>query len=296
MIDNINQIGNYGVNKVFVWANADLDGVASTILLGNIFSNFEYKSIFFGNFVAAYEAWAQTDLDDYHTVFIVGMPLDQSTINRLDDSRLIFVTDKKEKLNVFDSTLFMEEKTSCCKLLYSKFKEKVVFPANLIKFIAYVDDYNSQTLKFDESKYLNAIYRKSGTHKFTKFVNRFWNGFDGLTDKEVNLGDQFYRELEKELETLTLYQGEFKGFKVMSTFTKFSVNEISQALLDVYGGEVVMIVNPDTKFVSFRKSKGSKADIRFMAENLCNGGGGEFASGGTITQKFMDFTTKLSQL
>lgn len=54
-----------------------------------------------------------------------------------------------------------------------------------------------------------------------------------------------------------------------------------------------MNLNPDTNFVSFRKPEGSNADITFMAEKLCNGGGGEWASGGNITQKFLDFTQKL---
>ena len=50
------------------------------------------------------------------------------------------------------------------------------------------------------------------------------------------------------------------------------------------------------QFVSFRKKKDSSADIKFMAENLCNGGGSLNSSGGKITQKFLDFTTTLIEL
>ena len=261
-------------NKVFVWSNSDLDGVASTILLGNMFSQFEYRPIFFGDFEEAYANWADTNLDSYDKVFIVGMPLDQSLINRLDDHRIVFVSDKGEKYNTFDSTLIVEEKSSCCKLLYGKFKGKVQFPTNLVKLVAYVDDYNSQTLKYEESRFLNAIYRKSGSKKFSHFIDRFWAGFDGYTDKEINLANQFFREIDNELQGLTLYKGQFKGFDIISTFSKFPVNEISRALLDNYDTDVIIVVNPSTKYVSFRKKRDSKSDIKFMAENLCNGGAG----------------------
>ncbi len=282
--------------KIFLWVNSDLDGVASTILLGNMCSCFEYRPIFFGDFEDAYTKWAESNLENYDKVFIVGMPLDQSLINRLDDYKLVFITDKKEKYNTFYSALISEEKTSCCKLIYNKFKDKIQFSKKLVKLVAYVDNYNSQSLKFEESRFLNAIFRKSGAKKFTLFVNRFWNGFDGFTNKEVNLANQFYKEIDEVLENLTLFQGEFRGFKVLSTFTKASVNEVSKGIFDNYDTDVVVIVNPDTKYVSFRKNRESKADIKFMAENLCNGGGGEFSSGGNITQKFLDFTTKLAPL
>ena len=93
-----------------------------------------------------------------------------------------------------------------------------------------------------------------------------------------------------------MYEGEFRGWKVISTFSKMSVNEIAKKIMDNHNHDVVIIVNPDTMFVSFRKPNESSADICFMAQNLCEGGGGEWASGGKITQKFLDFTTKLIEL
>jgi hypothetical protein len=276
--------------KVFTWVNSDLDGVGSTILLGNMFSNFKYRNIFFGDFQETFTEWWENCRDDYDKIFIVGMPLDQTMVNKLDDRKIIFVSDMKDRPNVFDSTLIQEETTSCTKLLYQKFKDKIDFPVNLKKLFAYVDDYNSYDLKHEETKYLNALYRKSGGSKFQKFVNRFWKGFDGFTDSEKEKAEKFFKELDEELENLEIYQGEFKGFKVLSTFSKFSVNELSHALLDNYEVDVVIVVNPDTKFVSLRKAKDSKASAQMMAENLCDGGGSEFAAGGGITQKFIEFT------
>ena len=64
-------------------------------------------------------------------------------------------------------------------------------------------------IKHRESEYLNAIYRRFGYRNFYKFVDRFFNGYDGLTDSEINMlktkklffKDEIYR-LEKRLSEL----------------------------------------------------------------------------------------------
>lgn len=288
-------MNNYDVSKIFVWANSDLDGAASVILLGNIFPNMEYKSVFFGDFYNSYVDW-ESNLENYDKVFVVGMVLDRYLINKIDDHKVVFVSDRGEKLNVFDSSIISEEYSSCCKLLYKKFKEKFEFPTDLKKLILYVDDYNQYSLKHTESEYLNAIYRNTRYNRFKVFVNRFWNGYDGLTDKEMESAEAFFLAIDNEYANLDLYDGSFKDWSVIATFSKFSVNEIAKKLIDNHKKDVIIVVNPDTQFVSFRKPEGSIADIAFIAENLCSGGGSKWASGGKITQKFLDFTQKLIQM
>jgi oligoribonuclease NrnB/cAMP/cGMP phosphodiesterase (DHH superfamily) len=286
----------YDMSKVFAWVNSDLDGIGSTILLGNLFKNFEYRHCFFGKFEEQYLLWAKENAEDYEKIFIVGMVLDQNLIKKIDDHRVVFVSDRPEDFKVWDSTMIQEECTSTTKLLYKKFKEKVEFTKNLKKFFLYVDDYNSYDLKHEETKYLNALYRKSGGNRFINFVNRFWNGFDGFTATEVKLAEGFFNELEKELEEIVLYTGEWGVFKVFSTISKFSVNELSHSIMENYKGDVVIVMNPDTKFVSFRKYKGSEVDIAKMATDLCEGGGGEWAAGGKITKEFLEFSELLVEL
>lgn len=288
-------MSNYNVSKIFVWANSDLDGACSTILLGNIFPDLEYKSAFFGDFLNQYTEW-EHNLENYDKIFIVGMVLDQSIINKIDDPKVVFVSDRNEKLNVFDSSIITEEYSSCCKLLYKKFKDKFDIPPDLKKLILYIDDYNVYSLKHKESEYLNGLYRNTRYNRFKVFVNRFWNGYDGLTDKEMVLAESFFHAIDNEYKNLDLYEGQFKDWSVIATFSKFAVNEIAKKLIDNHKKDVIIVVNPDTQFVSFRKPEGSTADIAFIAENLCSGGGGEWASGGKITQKFMDFTQKLIQI
>lgn len=283
--------------KVFAWLNSDLDGIGSAIVLGNIFKNFEYKSVFFGDFERQFTEWSTTEAEKYDKIFVVGMVYDQKMINQLDDHKIIFVSDGPERLNVFDSTWVQKETTSCSKLLYNKFKEKVEFPNSIKQLIVYIDDYNSQTLKYEESKYINALHRKAtGSKRFDRYVNRFWKGFDGFTESELGIVQTFFDEIAAEGEGLDLYSGEFKGSKVLATFSKKSANEVAKLILDNHEVDAVMVVNLDTQFVSFRAKEGTKADARLMAENLCSGGGVKSSAGGKLTPKFMDFTQTLIQL
>lgn len=287
---------NYDVSKIFCWVNSDLDGVGSAILLGNLCPNFEYRHCFFGNFEQQYTLWAKEHLEDYDKVFVVGMVLTPTLIKNIDNHRVIFVSDRPEQIKSWDSTVIQEECSSCTKLLYKKFKNKVNFTDNLKKFFVYINDYNSYELKHDESKYLNAIYRKSGPRRFIRFVDRFWNGFDGFTDSEVELADKFFQELEEELGSIQLFSGKWEGYKVISTISKFSVNELAHSIMNNYETDAVIVMNPDTQFVSFRRSIGSDINISEMAENLCEGGGGEWAAGGQMTKRFLAFSQNLEEL
>lgn len=282
------------MSKVFIWANSDMDGACSTILLRSIFPNSEYRSVFFGDFSNQYEAW-ESELDEYDKVFIVGLVLNQSLINKMDDSRLVFISDRDEKLTAFDSTLVLENSTSCSKMIYKMFKNKVSFSDELKLLTLYVDDYNSYALKYKESKYLNGVYRNIKYNRFVTFVNRFSGGYDGLTDSEMSKAESFFSAIQTEYEEMEKFVGEYRGWSVIAAFSKLPVNEIAKKLIDNHDSEVIIIVNLDTQFVSFRKPHGSPADIVYLSEKLCNGGGGEYASGGNITDKFLEFTTTLTK-
>lgn len=294
MLDIIENSCNYGVSKIFIWANSDLDGAASTIMLGNIFPNMGYRAVFFGEFLSQYQQW-EDNLDDYDKVFVVGMVLDQQLINKIDDKKLVFISDRNEQIKTYDSTLISEDSTSCVKMLYNKFKDKFQFTTDLKKLVLYVDDYNSYNLKFDESKYLNGLYRTRPMNRFKHFVNRFWNGYDGLTDKEMGDAEHFFEKIDEAYEKLEIFKGKFMDWSVTAAFTTQSVNEMAKKLIDNHSSDVIILVNPDTQFVSFRKPTGSPANIAYMAENLCDGGGSDRAAGGKMgNKKFLEFTNTLT--
>jgi hypothetical protein len=159
--------------------------------------------------------------------------------------------------------------------------------------IAHFDDYNSYNLKYPLTKCLNSLYRKSGNRKFQTFVNKFWNGLAELTPTELKLCEQYTREIDEELQKLDVYGTKYQDKPVVATFSKLPVNEIAAYLLSEYKADVAIVVNTSTEFVSFRKSTSSSIDLRYMAENLCNGGGGQYAAGGKLTTKFMEFSQNL---
>lgn len=284
------------MNKVFTWVNSDLDGVGCTILLGNIFSNFSYRGIFFGDFENQFEEWWKDNHMEYDKIFVVGFPLSQELINKLDDEQIIFVHDFPESFKSYDSKIIQENTTSCSKLLYKTFKEKFEFPKNIKRLISIIDDYNSQKLKFRESFCLNAIFRKTFNGRFKKLVKKYWYGFVGFSDRELNLIKEFVSDLKRELKNLELYTGQYEQYSVISTFSKFPVNELAVELLKRHDKDVVIVVNPDTNFVSFRKNKNSDLDLKKMAEFLCEGGGNEYAAGGKITKNFLKFTEELEKI
>jgi oligoribonuclease NrnB/cAMP/cGMP phosphodiesterase (DHH superfamily) len=282
--------------NVFLWVNSDLDGVGSTILLGNIFKNFEYTPVFFGKFEQEYFEWYDDNFHKYDKIFVVGMPLSQDLVNKLDDKKIVFVSDQPDVIRIRESTLIQETLSSCSKLLYKKFSKSLQFPAEIKKLIAIIDDYNGYNLKLEESKILNALFRRSGSRRFYNFVNTFWEGFRSFSDSEIQIYQNFQKELTKEVENLELFGGVYKNRSVIATFSEFSAAEVANCIINTYTVDIVIVVNIKNKFVSFRKSKDSPADIVFMAQNLCNGGGQEFSSGGSLTSKFLEFTNTLKTL
>ena len=282
--------------NVFLWVNSDLDGVGSTILLGNIFKNSEYTPVFFGKFEQEYFEWYDDNFHKYDKIFVVGMPLSQDLVNKLDDKKIVFVSDQPDVIRIRESTLIQETLSSCSKLLYKKFSKSLQFPAEIKKLIAIIDDYNGYNLKLEESKILNALFRRSGSRRFYNFVNTFWEGFRSFSDSEIQIYQNFQKELTKEVENLELFGGVYKNRSVIATFSEFSAAEVANCIINTYTVDIVIVVNIKNKFVSFRKSKDSPADIVFMAQNLCNGGGQEFSSGGSLTSKFLEFTNTLKTL
>ncbi len=283
-------------SRIFVWANSDMDGAASVILFRTIFSKFNYRSVFFGAFEEQYKKWAKDNLEDYDKVFVVGMVLSQKLLDEIDDPRVVVISDMGEEYEMDDGLLIDEKCTSCCKLIFKKFRKHGKFTKNIIRLIGYVNDYNDYQLKYPESMYLNGLWRKTSYGRFDKFVDRFKDGYDGLTDSEMQRARDFMKEIETEMENIDLYYGLYKDYRVYAVFSKLSVNEVAHHLMKKCNCEVVIVVNQDTNFVSFRKPRESEANIARMAKKLCDGGGGEFAAGGSITKEFIEFTQNLKKI
>lgn len=282
-------------SDIFLWVNSDLDGVGSAILLSHIFPNFEYSHVFFGKFQESYLKWVKKNYNRYDRIFIVGFPLSQEFINKIDDQKVVIINDKGDNFKTWESIYIDEPSSSCSKLIYKKFKDKIEFSKEVKRLILYIDDYNSQELKYEESKYLNSIYRTFSLNRFSLFFERFKNGYDGITQTEEDRHLSYMEEIDHEASILDIYQGFWRDKKVIGVVTKMPVNEISQELFKHYKCDFILILNPDTNFVSFRRPKTSDVDVSQIALMLCGGGGSPSVAGGQLTKTCMDYLQKLEK-
>lgn len=282
-------------SKVFLWVNSDLDGVGSAILLSHVFPKFSYSHVFFGKFPEDYMKWVKKEYNNYDKIFIVGFPLTQEFVNKIDDEKLVIINDKGDKLKTWESLYIDEEYSSCSRLIYSKFKDKIDFSKDVKRLVLYVDDYNTQTMKFEETKYLNAIYRTYSYNRFGSFFTRFRDGYDGISDSEVQRYEDFYKKIEETASTLDIYEGKFRDWSVVGTIISNSlpVNELFQELSKHYKGDFMMFINSETNFVSFRSYPDSNVNVGEIAEVLCDGGGNSKVSGGQLTKRCLEFSQKL---
>jgi len=101
-------------------------------------------------------------------------------------------------------------------------------------------------------------------------------------------------KLKEQLKTTTYYVGKIKNYKVISCCTDFAVNELAYFSLKKFNADIAFIVIPSTNRVSIRKNKNTcELDLSKLAELLCDGGGHAYASGGKLTDKFLNFTKTL---
>lgn len=278
--------------KVFVWANSDMDGAASVILMKQIFKSLDYSGVFFGELEEKMIPWYDEHEDEYDKIFIIGCSLNQSLLNKIDSEKVVIINDRDDGLTSKYAKIKTEEFPSCTLYIYKLFSEALKLSKEMKRLVKYVNDYNSYALETEEAQYLNGLFRKSGSNRFDFFINRFENGYDGFTFSEKRIAQVFFKELEDEFDSLDLFHTIYdEKYKILGTFSDKSVNEIAGPILNQHKDvDAVIVISLRNKYVSFRKREGSDIDIVFLAENLCSGGGGQYASAGRLTSRFMKFT------
>ena len=168
------------------------------------------------------------------------------------------------------------------------------------KLIILADDYDSYTLQIPESMKLNIIFWNTDK-AFETLQKQLIMGFHGFSIQQENIIKMHYDKLEKIKDTLSVYaakiniQGKLRY--VCATFTDSMINDVADILKDDYNAEIAIVVNPKENHVSFRRPKGiEQVDMSILAKTLTGGGGHEYAAGGHITDKFMQFTKLLKQI
>lgn len=180
--------------------------------------------------------------------------------------------------------------TSCTKLIYNRLKENgATLSVPMIKLLSLIDDYDSYTLKYEDSYNLNILFWYYNSDRLVYFAERFKNGFDGFTDPEKNLIKSYIRKFENYYNDLRLYHAEIpigsRSYKFISAFAHKHVNDIAHRILQKNKDicDVVMLINSNNKRVYLRRQKESDINLGKFAEKICDGGGHKYAAGGILT-------------
>ena len=300
--------------NIHVFTDIDLDGSTSLLALhwglkakiGEI----TYKATTISNLRRELLRWLENDsIDNYDYVYFLDLDT-SNCVDLIDNKKTIIIdhhlTHVKNKHNYKNATVDVVETTSCAKKIYNCFKSsfKDTLSSEQKLLIAMADDYDSYQFKLPLSYNLNCLLTNTqktlDKNRTDKFVERFYNGFNGFTVQENNIIKEYINGRDTTIKELKIFSGNVniskQEVKVTGTTGTKYVNDICDYLIKQYNSDIVFFVNTNNQHVSFRKKKECVIDLSKLAAKLCEGGGHEYAAGGKITEMFMEFTKQLTPL
>lgn len=304
------------LKDIHVFTDVDLDGTGSLLALhwsyGCKPGQISYKGTTVSNLRKEYLKWAENDsLSNYKLNYFLD--LDTSTCADLIDvgGRGVSIIDHhithvnaiKEGVykNAFTHVI---ETTSCAKLVYKYFQLDKKLTKEQKYFIALVNDYDSYQFQLPETYDLNCLYTNTqkslDKNRQDKFLERFYNGFDGFTSMEKNIIAEHKKNRDQVLNNLKIFAGDVnigKGkYRVVGTICTKFVNEVCDYLIKNHKADIVFSMNNNNQHVSWRKNKDTcPVDLSKLSAVLCEGGGHEYSAGGKVTDAFLEFTKQLTQ-
>lgn len=282
--------------KVCIWTDNDLDGAGSALLMKIIYETVETTIHEVSDFemVGRIKGWFNQNYDLYDKIFILDLHIPIELLPTIDKEKVVVIDHHASHVDVktqyHQATVIIEEETSCVKLIRRKFAK--VLDTKLTKpqeqLLAIVDDYDNYTLKYTESLKLNAIYKSYNKPKVDKFIESFSGGIREFNVHELNTIKIYFKKYKQTVDEAEFFEGNLKGYKVISCVAHFAINEVAEYALKKYNADIAIIVILDANAVSFRKKVNTcSIKLNKLAEVLCDGGGHEYASGGKITDNFL---------
>lgn len=280
--------------RLLVLTDNDLDGAGSALFIKWLYKNklTTFKVIEVTESTVVNE-FNNLRLDDFDKIFILDIDLNRQQIPRVDDKRVVVfdhhLQHEQDKYVYKSAKAVVESCSSCISLLYSKFKDKIDITPEQLQLIDLIDDYDSYKLEHKDSLKLNAIHKTYNNPKAEKFIDAFYSGFRPYTIQEKNGIKLFIKKFKEQLES-QVYVGKIKSYKTVSMIGNYAISEIANYIISKHDAEIGIIVNLDTKTVSFRRSKTSDVDVSIIAKTLCEGGGSPAIAGGKLTENFANLT------
>lgn len=293
--------------KIAVWSDVDLDGAMCQLLFAWMHgeANIERYICNVARLREELLKWLNTHkFSDYQQVIFAD--LDTSTIADLIDLDNVTIYDhheshEKQAAAYAKAKAHVYECKSAAEVIYRENKETFAFnitSPERIKLVLMVSDYDSYTLQLKDSKNLSIVFWTYTGNRVEQFCKEFYEGFKGFNGMQQN-AIAFYKNKLKEItDNLQLFEGAIKEYKLLSCFCNTAHNDVAEHVLNKYNASIVLLVNPKTQTVSFRKNKDCKINLATLADAICGDGAGghESAAGGKITEKFLTFTKTLKPL
>ena len=301
--------------NAIVWFDSDLDGMCSYLafcwLNGEFFP---YKTSTLKKFGVDYNKWKTENEDKYDKIYILDMDISENA-ELIDIPKVTIIdhheTHLKSITKYKNAKTIVELCTSCTKLIIKAYKDKLskltkphlnllnYYQLAELKLLLLADDYDCYALKYPDSYKLNVVLWSLTGDRFGKFIKQFKDGFNGFTEYNLNSIRIHTNKLESLKKEIEIHRGTVKigeeTHQIVSTICEYALNEIADYLIEKYDDDICIIINPTGGYASFRRGKRCKIALNKLAEDLCDGGGHEYAAGGKLTDKFLEFTKLINQ-
>ena len=288
--------------KIFIFTDIDLDGSMSYLLF-RWFKNCSIPVITtrVNDFGKTFGGWlAQNNPEIYDIIYILDLDVSNECLDLVDLPNVVIIdhhdTHVKNKDKYKNAKAFIKHETSCAKLIYDLLHKKSdnKLTDQQKHLLLLVDDYDSYNLKLKGSHELNLLFWNYQGSKIHKFVSDFYDGFAGFNPEEQKIISFYKKKIQSIINEMPIYEASIPinkaNRRVVSAFATSCINDVADHLIDKHNAEVSIVVNLESKKVSFRKSKSCDVDLGKLAKALTGGGGHTFAAGGLVTEKFLTFT------
>jgi nanoRNase/pAp phosphatase (c-di-AMP/oligoRNAs hydrolase) len=292
---------------IYIFTDCDLDGaMCHTMMQWYTRSHIKYQVTRVDDFRSTFNRWASNNLDKFKIVYILD--LDVSSCIDLVDKPNITIIDHHDshvtnRGKYKNAKVHIEKETSCAKLLYNILStSKVDFMTKEKRLLlGLVDDYDSYTLKTPISRDLNTIFWSYQGDRVQKFIADWNDGFNGFTSKHKRILDFKNKALietirEMEVYELEKFEYDEKIYSICSAVATTDINEVASYLLNKYKCDISIIVNTNSKKVSFRKNKSTAVNLAHFANKICGGAGHTDAAGGSFNDRFLEFSKLFNRI
>jgi oligoribonuclease NrnB/cAMP/cGMP phosphodiesterase (DHH superfamily) len=288
--------------NILIYTDNDLDGAGSALVLKWYFetiANVVIEETGESTLISKLKS-KNGALDTFDKVFICDLALTEDIIPEVDKKNFVIfdhhVDHSKLRNNYKHAKTIIKPYSSCSKLIYDTFLSKLSLTQQQIDLINFIDEYDSYKIKNAEALKLNAIFYLYNNPKVNKFIESFNHGIRDFNILEKNSINLFFKKFKEQLNNAEIYKGKIKDYSVVATFANYAVNEVAHSIIAKHNVDIGIVVNKETKTVSFRRSKTSEVDVSILARKFCNGGGSVGAAGGALTEQFGNLTKLLTRV